>query len=67
MVGGHTEIEVEASNSIAADDVMLVHERWRVTVGSGDERFEQTLHPTLVLRRIEGAWKLSIALPWRRA
>jgi uncharacterized protein (TIGR02246 family) len=64
MVIRRTEIEVELSNSLSAGDVMLVHERWRVRAGEGSARFEQTLHPTLVLRQIEGAWKLSIAMPW---
>ena len=65
MVIRRTEIEVELSNSISAGETMLVQERWRVRAGEGDAQFEQTLHPTLVLREIEGAWKLSIAVPWR--
>jgi uncharacterized protein (TIGR02246 family) len=64
MVIRRTEVEVELSTSIPAGDVMLVHERWRVRAGEGGAQFEQTLHPTLVLRRIEGAWKLAIAAPW---
>jgi uncharacterized protein (TIGR02246 family) len=64
MVIRRTEIDVELSNSITAGDVMLVHERWRVRAGESSAQFEQTLHPTLVLREIEGAWKLSIAAPW---
>jgi uncharacterized protein (TIGR02246 family) len=64
MVIRRTEVEVELSNSISAGDVMLVHERWRVRAGEGSAQFEQTLHPTLVLQQIEGAWKLSIAMPW---
>ena len=27
----------------------------------------QTLSPTLVLRQVEGEWKLAIAAPWGRA
>jgi uncharacterized protein (TIGR02246 family) len=64
MVVRRTEIEVELSNSIPAGDVMLVHERWRIRAGEDSAQFEQTLHPTLVLRQIEGAWKLAIAAPW---
>ena len=66
MIICHTEIEVELTSSISTEDVMLVHERWRVSTGAGSAKFEQTLHPTLVLRMIEGAWKLSIAVPWSR-
>lgn len=65
MVVRRTEVEVDLSNSVSAGDVMLVNERWRVRTGEGSAQFEQTLHPTLVLRRIETAWKLSIAAPWR--
>jgi uncharacterized protein (TIGR02246 family) len=65
MVVRRTEVEVDLSNSVSAGDVMLVNERWRVRVGEGNAQFEQTLHPTLVLRRIEADWKLSIAAPWR--
>jgi len=64
MVVRHTEVEVELSTSIPAGDVMLVRERWRVRAGESGARFEQILTPTLVLGRIEGAWKLAIAAPW---
>jgi uncharacterized protein (TIGR02246 family) len=65
MVIRRTEVEVELSTSISAGDAMLVHERWRVRAGEDGAQFEQTLHPTLVLKQIEGAWKLAIAAPWR--
>lgn len=66
MVVRRTEVEVDLSNSVSAGDVMLVNERWRVRVGEGAAQFEQVLYPTLVLQRVEAAWKLSIAAPWRR-
>jgi len=66
MIIRRTEIEVEASASVATGDVMIVRERWRVRAGEGDGRHEQTLQPLLVLRQVEGTWKLAIALPWRR-
>jgi uncharacterized protein (TIGR02246 family) len=64
MVVRRTEVEVDLSSSISAGEVMLVRERWRVRTGEGSAQFEQTLTPTLVLRQIEGAWKLAIAAPW---
>ena len=64
MVIRRTEIDVELSSSIKAGDVMLVRERWRLRAGEASPRFEQTLHPTLVLRQIEAAWKLAIVAPW---
>jgi uncharacterized protein (TIGR02246 family) len=65
MVIRRTEIDVELSNSIRAGEVVLVRERWRVRAGEGSAQVEQTLHPTLVLQQIEGAWKLAIAAPWK--
>ena len=65
MVIQRVEIEIETSNRVVAGDVILARERWRVRTGGADGRgHEQTLHPNLVLRRIEGAWKISIAAPW---
>jgi uncharacterized protein (TIGR02246 family) len=65
MVIRRTAIEVELSDTIVAGDVMVARERWRVEAGEGDARLEQVLHPTLVLREVEGTWKLAIAMPWK--
>lgn len=65
MVSRRTEICVELSIPVAGGDVVLVHQRWRIR--SGEEargRHEQTSDAVLVLRQIEGAWKLSIVAPW---
>lgn len=65
LVARRTEIKVEMSSAIAAGEVVLVQERWRVRSGGGEvAQVEQTLSPTLVMGRIEGAWKLVIAAPW---
>ena len=67
LVARRTEIEVEFSNLVGAGEVVLASERWRVRSGvEGAPQIEQTLDPTLVLRRIEGEWKLAIAAPWSR-
>ena len=51
---------------VGAGEVILANERWRVRSGNGSEapRIEQALDPTLVLRLVEGEWKLAIAAPW---
>jgi uncharacterized protein (TIGR02246 family) len=70
MVSRQTEIEVELSSTVAAGEVILATQRWRIRSGEpGERRLRQTADATLVLRRIEGVWKLSIAAPWgyRRA
>jgi ketosteroid isomerase-like protein len=65
LVARQTEIRVEFSNVVEAGATVLAVERWKVRSGGGETpQIEQTLNPTLVLRRIEGDWKLSIAAPW---
>lgn len=65
LVARRTEIRVEFSNVVGAGEVVLAHERWRVRSGGAEgPSIEQTLDPTLVLRRIEAEWKLAIAAPW---
>jgi ketosteroid isomerase-like protein len=67
LIARRTEIEVELSSVVGAGDVVLAHERWRVHSGGPEgQRVEQILSPTLVLRQIEGEWKLAIAAPWAR-
>lgn len=66
LVARRTEIKVELSTVIGAGEVILASERWRIRSGPGGEApgIEQVLDSTLVLRRIEGEWKLAIAAPW---
>lgn len=65
MVSRQTEIRVELSSSVSAGDVLLVHQRWRIRTGERPrQHFEQTADAVLVVRQIEGEWKLSIAAPW---
>lgn len=65
MIGRQTEIQVELSSTVAAGEVILASQRWRIRSGEPEERrFEQTANAVLVLRRIEGEWKLSIVAPW---
>lgn len=64
MVVTGTEIEIELSSAIAAGEVILASQRWRISSGGEGRRIEQNADATLVLRQIEGEWKLSIAAPW---
>ncbi|HEX5929430.1 MAG TPA: nuclear transport factor 2 family protein [Solirubrobacterales bacterium] len=66
LVARRTEIEVELSNVVGEGEVIVANERWRVRSGNGagGRKIEQRLHPTLVLRRAEGEWRLAIAAPW---
>jgi ketosteroid isomerase-like protein len=64
LVARRVEITVELSCAVGAGDVVLASERWTVRFGIDPVQPKQTLHPTLVLRRIEAEWKLAVAAPW---
>lgn len=62
-----SQIEVQESSIVLAGEVALGNERWLVTsAGSEGSPFARTLTPTIVLRQIEDAWKLAVAMPWNR-
>ncbi len=65
LIARRLEIRVEASHLLAAGDVTMARERWMVrSNGVEGSRLEQALSATLVLRLIEGEWKLAIVAPW---
>jgi uncharacterized protein (TIGR02246 family) len=65
MVARHSRIEVQASSVLVAGEAALASERWRIrSHGVEDSVFEQSTRPMLVLRHLEGAWKLAIVAPW---
>jgi ketosteroid isomerase-like protein len=67
MIVGESRIEVQESAVVMAGEVALGTERWLITsAGSAGEPFRRTLTPTMVLRRLEGVWKLAVAMPWGR-
>jgi len=62
-----SQIEVQESSVLAAGEVALGTERWTVTSpGSEGGPFARTLTPLIVMRQLEGIWKLAVALPWWR-
>ncbi|HEX7058321.1 MAG TPA: nuclear transport factor 2 family protein [Solirubrobacterales bacterium] len=65
LIARRSEIRVESCNVVIAGEVALARERWTIrSIGVEGSRFEQTLSPTLVLRRIDERWKLMIVAPW---
>jgi ketosteroid isomerase-like protein len=65
LIARQIRIEVELSSAVAAGDVIVLRERWRVSAGGVEgARIEQVLDPTMALSRIEGQWKLAVAAPW---
>lgn len=65
LISRRIQIEVEQSNVLVAGDVAYARERWQVStrVGAGSQ-YEQSCDPSLVLKLIEGSWKVSIATLW---
>ena len=67
LIASGSRIEVEESSVVLAGEVALGTERWTITTrGSEGRFFTRSLTPTMVLRRLEGVWKLAVAIPWRR-
>jgi ketosteroid isomerase-like protein len=67
LIAVESRIEVQESSVVLAGEVALGSERWLLTsAGSEGEPFTRALTPTMVMRQIEGAWKLAVAMPWGR-
>jgi ketosteroid isomerase-like protein len=65
LIESRAEIAVELSGVLVVGSLALAHERWTIRAeGEGGSRFAQASQPTLLLREIEGEWKLSFAAPW---
>jgi uncharacterized protein (TIGR02246 family) len=68
LIASGSRIEVQESRMLLAGEIALATERWLITTpGSEGESFTRSLTPTIVLRRLEGVWKLAVAMPWNRA
>jgi len=67
MIAAGSKIEVQESSIVLAGEVALGSERWVMSsAGSEGEPFTRALTPTMVLRQVEGVWKLAVAIPWGR-
>lgn len=65
LIDRGTRIEVELSSSLVAGEVALARERWRIRSDApAAAGFVQRTVPTLLVHRVEGAWKLAVAAPW---
>jgi len=65
LIARRLQIEVEAGSVIVAGDAAYANQRWRITaLGASESSFEQACSPSLVLRQIEGSWKVAIAALW---
>jgi ketosteroid isomerase-like protein len=67
LIVARSQIEVQESSIVLAGEVALGTERWVVrSAGSEGAPFTRALTPTMVLRQLEGVWKLAVAMPWGR-
>jgi uncharacterized protein (TIGR02246 family) len=67
LIASGSRIEVQESSVVLAGEVALGTERWVVTsAGSNGEPSARPLTPTMVMREVEGCWKLAVAMPWGR-
>jgi len=67
LIASGSRIEVRESSMILAGEIAFGTELWVVaTPGSDGRPFTRSLTPTMVLRQLEGAWKLAVAIPWGR-
>jgi ketosteroid isomerase-like protein len=65
LISRRSRIDVQARSILVAGEVALGSERWQISSpGVNGTVFEQVASPRLVLRYLEGAWKLAIAAPW---
>jgi ketosteroid isomerase-like protein len=65
LIARQTRIEVLSSSVLVAGVVALGSERWAIrSAGPEGTVFSQDSSPALVLRKLEGAWKVAIAAPW---
>ena len=67
LIVARSQIEVQESSIVLAGEVALGTERWVISsAGSEGAPFTRALTPTVVLRQLEGIWKLAVAMPWGR-
>ena len=64
LIAAAVKVRVDHSNTLHAGETLIARERWTIRLGDRGREFEQTCDPTLVLRKVEGRWKLVIAAPW---
>jgi len=65
LIEAGAEVQIELYGVLVAEDLALAHERWAISyTGVPDSRLSQAPCPSLVMRLIEGQWRVAIAAPW---
>lgn len=65
LIAMQAEIDAELDSIALGADVALARGRWRMRSADPTGRpLEQVSRLTVILRPIEGVWKIAVALPW---
>jgi ketosteroid isomerase-like protein len=65
LIAMDTEVDAELDSIVLAAGIALGRGHWRTRATDPDGRpLEQISRLTVVLRPIESAWKIAVALPW---
>jgi uncharacterized protein (TIGR02246 family) len=68
LIASGAEVGIELRGVLVAEDLALTHERWQISYGGvPDPRLSHSPCPSLVMRLLDGEWKLAIAAPWGQA
>lgn len=65
LIAAGAEVRIELRGVLVASDLALAHERWHISRrGRPDPGLAHSPAPSLVLRLLEGEWRIAIAAPW---
>lgn len=68
LISARAEVALELRGVLVSGDLALAHERWALSYqGVPEQSLEPAPCPSLVMRLVEGEWKLAIAAPWGQA
>jgi ketosteroid isomerase-like protein len=59
------DLTIGQRTMLTAGDVALGQESWNMLFGKGEAAVRRTSRSTIVLARIEGAWRIAVVDPWR--
>jgi uncharacterized protein (TIGR02246 family) len=60
-----SDLSIDQRTMLTAGDVAVGSESWSVRLGRGAGAVRRTSRSTIVLGRIEGAWRIAVVDPWR--
>jgi uncharacterized protein (TIGR02246 family) len=65
LAASSIEVRIEKMAMVATSEAALSHERWTIVFREGrPEPYIRSFVATLLMRPVEGHWKLAIAAPW---